>query len=158
MTTAQPGEETGTARSPSGYEVDFPRGSAGLLVAAWLLLLEGGVGLFLLPLIVLTSDVTIPPGDVLLFVAICVGALVAGSLLYTRWRVSWWIALLASIGGTAVLAADKGLTSWTEVYVAGGFTVVIVILLIVGRPAAGKPDALAIASSNIPFNVKLTSV
>ena len=158
MKTAEPGEGTGEARSPSAYEVDFPRGSAGLLVAAWLLLLEGGVGLLLLPLIVLTVDVSIPPGDVLLFVGICVAALVGGALLYSRWRVSWWIALAASVGGTALLAADKGLTSWTEVYVAAAFTFVVVVLLFIGRPAAGKPDALAIASSNIPFNVKLTGV
>ena len=158
MSTQEPTEGTGATRSPSAYEVDFPRGSAGLLLAAWLLLLEGGVGLLLLPLIVLTSEATIPPGDVLLFVGICLAAVAAGGMLYTRWRASWWVALAASVGGTALLAGDKGLTSWTEVYVAAVFTAIVVTLLLIGRPAAGKPDALAIASSNIPFNVKLTAV
>ena len=128
------------------------------LLASWLLLAEGAIALIFLPVIIFTSDVDIPPGDIAAFTAAAVALLVGGSLLHTSWTPAWWLALAASVGTAAWLVADRGLTSWTEVYVGALFTAVQVTLLLLGRRAAGNPDALALASARIPFRLKVAIV
>jgi polar amino acid transport system permease protein len=148
----------GAEVAPAAYDAEIPRGSLGLLLAAWLLLVEGALGLIFLPIIVITADARIPPGDIAAFAALSVATAVGGGLLYSRWPVSWWLALTAGLGSVAWLVVDRGLTSWNEVVIAGSFTVAAVVLLVVGRRAAGRPEAMALASAQIPFRVKLALV
>ena len=56
------------------------------------------------------------------------------------------------------LVSDKGLTSWTEAYIGVGFAVLQVVFLLLGRHAAGKPEAMALSSAHVPFRLKLTLV
>ncbi|MEX0984412.1 MAG: ABC transporter permease subunit [Actinomycetota bacterium] len=128
------------------------------LIAAWVLLTEGALALIFLPLLVFTSTVDVPVGDIATFGSLGVACLVAGGLLYSHWRLSWWIAVASALGTAGWLAADKGLTSWAEVYVGAGFAVAEVVLLVLGRRAAGHPEAMALASAKIPFRLKLALV
>jgi polar amino acid transport system permease protein len=143
---------------PAAYVVDVPRGSTFQLVAAWLLLTEGALALLFLPILSLTPDVDIPVGDIATFGTLAVFCVIAGALLYSRLRWSMWLAIVAAIAAAGWLVSDKGLTSWTEVYVGAGFAVLEVVFLVLGRHAAGKPDAMALASAHIPFRLKLTLV
>jgi polar amino acid transport system permease protein len=43
----------------------------------------------------------------------------------------------------------------SEGYVSAGFGAATVVLLLLGRRAAGKPEAMALSSANIPFKVKV---
>jgi polar amino acid transport system permease protein len=129
-----------------------------LLIAAWLILVEGALALLFLPILSLTPDFDVPVGDIATFGAFGVTLLIAGAMLYSRFRWSLWLALLVSIGSAGWLVSDKGLTSWTEAYVGVAFTVVEVLLLVLGRRAAGKPEAMALSSAHIPFRLKLTLV
>jgi polar amino acid transport system permease protein len=148
----------GGARLPRAYVSDVPKGSVFLLIAAWVLLTEGALALLFLPLLVFTSTVDVPPGDIAAFAGVGIACLVGGGLLYSHWRWAWWLALAATLATIGWLASDKGLTSWSEVYAAGVFAVAVTVLLILGRRAAGQPEAMALASASIPFRVKLTLV
>jgi polar amino acid transport system permease protein len=128
------------------------------LLAAWLLLTEGALGLVFLPVLVFTATVDIPGGDIVAFGGVGLALIVGGALLYSRWAGAWWVALVAAVAAAGWLVADKGLTAWTEVYVGTGFAVVQVVFLVLGRRAAGKPDSLALASAKIPFRLKVTLV
>ena len=128
------------------------------LIAAWLLLTEGALALIFLPILSLTPDFDVPIGDIVTFGALGVACLIAGGMLYTKFRWSVWLALIVSIASSAWLVSDKGLTSWTEAYVGVGFTVVQVVFLLLGRHAAGKPEAMALSSAHVPFRLKLTLV
>ena len=66
--------------------------------------------------------------------------------------------MVVSLATSGWLVSDKGLTSWTEAYVGVGFTVLQLLLLLLGRHAAGKPEAMALASAHVPFRLKLTFV
>jgi polar amino acid transport system permease protein len=79
-------------------------------------------------------------------------------LLYTRLRWSGWIAIVVAVGTAGWFLEDRGLTSMSEAYVASGFAVVQVVCLLLGRRAAGKPEAMALASARIPFRLKLALV
>jgi polar amino acid transport system permease protein len=143
---------------PSAYASEVAPGAIFELLAAWLLLAEGAIALIFLPVIVFTSDVDIPPGDIVAFGAAGVALLVGGILLHTSWTPGWWVALAVSLGAVGWLVIDRGLTSWTEVYVGGVFAILQVTFLVLGRRAAGHPDSLALASARIPFRLKVALV
>jgi polar amino acid transport system permease protein len=155
-TVAQQG--AGETRLPAAYVVDLPKGSTFQLVAAWVMLTEGGLGLLFLPILSLAPEVDIPQGDIATFAAFAAALIVSGVLLYSRYRWSVWLAIVVAVAAAGWLVADKGLTSIVEAYVASGFAVVQVTLLLLGRRAAGKPEAMALASAHIPFRLKLTFV
>ena len=157
MTVGTDQRRAGETR-PSAYAGDVAPGAMFELLAAWLLLAEGTIALIFLPVIVFTSDVDIPPGDIVAFGAAGVALLVGGILLHTSWAAGWWVALVVSLGAAGWLVVDRGLTSWTEVYVGGLFAILQVAFLLLGRRAAGKPDSLALASARIPFRLKVTFV
>jgi polar amino acid transport system permease protein len=144
----------GTTRLPA-YSAEVPRGSIFQLIAAWLLLAEGGIGLAFLPVIIFSTKTDIPPGEIGVFTVGCATCLAAGALLYTRWAWSWWIALAVPIAVAVWLVSSGGLTSPSEGYGAAGFAVAVVVLLVLGRRAAGKPEAMALASARIPFQAKV---
>ena len=75
--------------------------------------------------------------------------------MYTRWAWSWWIALAVPIAVAVWLVSSGGLTSPSEGYGAAGFAVAVVVLLVLGRRAAGKPEAMALASARVPFQAKV---
>jgi polar amino acid transport system permease protein len=106
----------------------------------------------------LTPDFDVPVGDIATFGMLAVACMIAGGLLYSRFRWSVWFALIVALATAGWLVSDKGLTAWTEAYVGIGFAVVQVILLLLGRHAAGKPEAMALSSARIPFRFKLTLV
>ena len=158
MTTDTQQQRAGDTRPSAHYVSEVLRGSTSLLMAAWLLLAEGALALIFLPVIIFTSDVQIPPGDIASFGLLGVFLLVGGTLLYSRWAATWWIALASALAAAAWLVADKGLTSWAEVFIGVGLAIAQVLFLILGRRAAGKPDSLALASARIPFRLKVTLV
>jgi polar amino acid transport system permease protein len=156
--------ETGTQLQGAGetrlpaYSAEVPRGSIFQLIAAWLLLAEGGIGLVFLPIIVFSTKTNVAPGKISGFAAGCVLCLGAGVLLYSRWSWSWWVALGVAVGTAAYLVSSRGMTAESEGYVAAGFAAIEIVLLVLGRRAAGRPEAMALASANIPFRVKVAVV
>jgi len=156
--------ETGTQLQGAGetrlpaYSAEVPRGSIFQLIAAWLLLAEGGIGLVFLPIIVFSTKTNVAPGKISGFAAGCVLCLGAGVLLYSRWSWSWWVALGVAVGTAGYLVSSRGLTAESEGYVAAGFAAIEIVLLVLGRRAAGRPEAMALASANIPFRVKVAVV
>jgi polar amino acid transport system permease protein len=144
----------GETRLPAHGD-QVPRGSTFELVAAWLLLAEGGVGLVFLPIIVFSTKSNVPPGQIAAFGVACFACLTAGAFLYSRWAWSWWVALIVAVAVAGWLLSTSGLRSIYEGYAAGAFAVAIVLCLVLGRRAAGNPDAMQLASANIPFRVKV---
>lgn len=158
MSTATSQQGAGEAPLPAAYVVDIPRGSMFQLVAAWLLLTQGALALIFLPILSLTPDFDVPVGDIGTFGALAVACMIAGGLLYTKLRWSVWIAVIVSLATAGWLVSDKGLTSWAEAYIGVGFVVLEVAFLLLGRHAAGKPEAMALSSAHVPFRLKLTLV
>ncbi len=156
-TLSQPQQEAGETRLPA-YAVDVPRGSTFLLVAAWLLLAEGGVGLVFAPVIVYSTPTNIAPGRIAGFVACCLLCIAAGVLLYSRWRLSWWFAVAVAVAVPIWLLATGGLQHESEGYAAAALSVIEIVALVLGQRAAGRPDAMAISSANIPFRLKVAIV
>ena len=152
MKTETQGAETD--RLPA-YSREVPRGSVFQLIAAWLLLTEGGIGLFFLPIIIFSTTANIAPGKIAVFAAGCALCLGAGGLLYTRFAWSWWLAVAVAVVVPVWLVSSKGLTSVGEGYVAVAFGCAEIVLLLLGRRAAGRREAMALASASIPFNVKV---
>jgi polar amino acid transport system permease protein len=139
----------------SAYSVEIPRGSRFLLIAAWLFLAEGGIGLVFAPVIVFSTPTNIAPGKIVSFAICCVLCLIAGALLFSRLRWSWWLAVAVAVAVPAWLLAIGGLKYPSEAYVAAGFSVLQILGLVFGRQAAGRPDAMALSSANIPFRLKV---
>ncbi len=158
MSTATSQQGAGEARLPAAYVAEIPRGSIFQLIAAWLLLTEGGLALLFLPILSLTPDFDVPVGDIATFGTLAVACMVAGGLLYSRLRWSVWFAAIVSLATAGWLVSDKGLTSWTDAYLGVGFAVLEVVFLMLGRHAAGKPEAMALSSAHVPFRLKLTGV
>ena len=158
MSTDTHQQRAGDTRPSARYVSEVVPGSTPLLIAAWLLLAEGTLSLIFLPVIIFTSDVIIPPGDIAVFGILGICLLAGGTLLYSRWAATWWIALASAVAAAVWLVADRGLTSWAEVFIGVGLAVAQVLCLILGRRAAGKPDSLALASARIPFRLKVTLV
>ena len=83
---------------------------------------------------------------------LCLGA---GIALYSRYVWGWWVALAVAIGVSGALFASSGLNDPIQGYVVVGFGVVEVVLLLLGRRAAGRPEALALTSAGISFRFKV---
>jgi polar amino acid transport system permease protein len=156
-TLSQRQQEAGETRLPA-YAVDVPRGSTFLLVAAWLLLAEGGVGLVFAPVIVFSTPTNIAPSRIAGFVVCCLLCVAAGALLYSRWRLSWWFAVSVAVAVPIWLLATGGLKYESEGYAAAILSAIEITALVLGRRAAGRPDAMAISSANIPFRLKVAIV
>jgi polar amino acid transport system permease protein len=147
----------GETRLPA-YSAEIPRGSRLLLIAAWLLLAEGGTGLVFAPVIVYSTPTNIAVGRILTFGAVSALCLTAGGLLYSRYRWSWWFALAVAVAVPAWLISTGGLKYEGEGTVAAAFSVLQIVGLILGRRATGRPDAMALSSANIPFRLKAAIV
>jgi polar amino acid transport system permease protein len=128
------------------------------LIAAWLLLAEGGIGLVFAPVIVYSTPENIAADRIASFTVCCFLCLAAGALLYTRYRWSWWFAVAVAVVVPVWLFAIGGLKYPAEASVAAGFSVIEVLGLILGRGAAGRPDAMALCSADIPFRLKVAIV
>jgi polar amino acid transport system permease protein len=144
----------GQVRPPVQHS-EIPKGTLALLVGAWLLLTEGGLGMLFLPVIVFSTPTNLPPGDIGAFALCSLACLGAGLVLYSRWTWSIWLAIAVPIAVAAWLLASGGLTSQGQGVVAAGFAAVTAVLVIVGHRAAGRPEALALASAGVPFRVKV---
>jgi len=144
-------------RLPSAHLEEPPRAVA-LLLAAWVILLQGALILIFLPVLVFTTKDITPPSNIVTFGLAGVVALVGGGLVYVPRRWTWWTALAATVACAAYLLAAGGLASAREGYFAAVLTAIAVILLLVGYPAAGNTDALSMASARIPFRIKVTAV
>ncbi len=154
---AQAGTEgAGGSRLPPAYLQEVPRATF-LLLASWTILLEGALLLVFLPILVFSTRAIIPPGDIALFATAGVVCLVGGAAIYAPRRWTWWVAIAAAVGAGGYLLAVGGLTSDREGYVAAALSAVAVVFLLLGATAAGNSEALAIASSRIPFRVKVTA-
>ena len=79
MKTGTQAQGAGETRLPA-YSAEVPRGSTFQLIAAWLLLAEGGVGLVFLPIIVFSTKTNIAPGRIAGFAFGCVLCLGATTL------------------------------------------------------------------------------
>jgi polar amino acid transport system permease protein len=147
----------GESRLPA-YSAEVPRGSTFQLIAAWLLLAEGGIGLVFAPVIVFSTPTDIAPARIVAFALACALCIGAGAMLFSRWRWGWWFALGVAIAVPVWLLTSGGLKYEWEGYAAAVFSVLQVAGLVLGRRAAGRPDAMAISSANIPFRVKVAIV
>jgi polar amino acid transport system permease protein len=141
-------------RLPSAAPIETSR-AAVLLLASWVILLQGALLILFLPILVFSTKENIPPSDIAAFGAFGVACLVGGSLIYLPHRWTWWIALAATLLTTGYLWAVGGLTSEREVYVAAALSAVALVLLLVGKRAAGDSESLSLASARIPFRLKV---
>ena len=73
-------------RLPSAHLEEPPRAVA-LLLASWVIMLQGALLLIFLPVLVFTTKDIIPPGEIALFGGVGVLSLVGGGLIYAprRW-------------------------------------------------------------------------
>jgi polar amino acid transport system permease protein len=154
QTISEATREAGATRLPA-YSAEIPKGSRFQLIAAWLLLAEGGIGLVFAPVIVFSTPTNIPVGRILSFVACCVLCLAAGGLLYSKYRWSWWFAVAVAVAVPIWLMALGGLKYSSEGYVAAAFSALEIVCLVLGRRAVGRPDAMALSSAKIPFRLKV---
>jgi polar amino acid transport system permease protein len=144
-------------RLPSAHPVEQPR-AIFLLLASWLILLQGALIVIFLPVLVFTTKEIIPASDIAAFGAVGLGSLVGGGLVYAPRRWTWWTALAATVACAAYLVSAGGLASAREGYVAAGLSAIAVVLLVLGFRAAGNTEALSLASARIPFRIKVTGV
>jgi polar amino acid transport system permease protein len=126
-------------------------------LASWVILLQGAVVVIFLPILVFSTNEDIPPGDIAAFGVVGLVCLAGGGLLYIARRWTWWLAMGATLACCGYLLAVGGLASAREGYVAAVLTAIAIILLVIGRAAAGNSEALALASARIPFRLKVTA-
>jgi polar amino acid transport system permease protein len=158
MSTFNQIQGAGQTRPPGPPASEIPAGSTFLLIAGWLLLAEGGLAFIFLPVLIFSAEGDVPPAKIAGFAAFGVLLLVAGTLLFARWAWALWVAAGVALAAATWLAITGGLVYSYEPYAVWGFTVVELVLMLLGRRAAGRPEAMALASANIPFRVKLTAV
>jgi polar amino acid transport system permease protein len=147
----------GRTRLPPRH-IQEPPSAKYLLFGAWVLFTEGAMALVFLPVLVFSTKANIPPGRIALFALVGVLCLVGGGLVYVSGAWSWWGALASAVVSAGYLLAVQGLTSSREAYVATVLSSVAVVLLLVGRSAAGDAEALALASARLPFRLKVALV
>ena len=143
-------------RLPSAHLEEPPRAVA-LLLASWVILLQGALIVIFLPVLVFTTKDVIPPADIAAAGSVGVLCLAGGGLVYVPRRWTWWTALASTVGCAAYLLAVGGLASAREGYVAAALSAIAVVLLVLGAPAAGNTEALSLASARIPFRIKVTA-
>ncbi len=122
-----------------------------------MILLQGALVVIFLPILVFSTKENIPPVDILAFGGVGLLCLLGGGLLYVARRWTWWVALGATLASAGYLLAVGGFTSAREGYAAAALTAIAVLLLLIGRAAAGNTEALALASARIPFRVKVAA-
>jgi len=144
-------------RLPSAH-LDEPPRAVALLLAAWVILLEGALILVFMPVLIFTTKEILPPSEIVAFGLAGAACLVGGGLVYVPRRWTWWAALASTIAVAAYLVAVGGLASAREGYVAAVLSAIAVLLLLLGFPAAGNTEALSLASARIPFRIKVTAV
>jgi polar amino acid transport system permease protein len=144
-------------RLPSARLEEPPRAVA-LLLASWVIMLQGALIVIFLPVLVFKTEDVIPPRDIATCGVVGLAALVGGALVYAPRRWTWWTALASTLACAAYLLAVGGLASAREGYVAAALTTIAVVLLLLGYPAAGNTEALSMASARIPFRIKVTAV
>jgi polar amino acid transport system permease protein len=154
LVTATGGE--GLRRPPPG-QIEMPQAKY-LLFASWVILLQGALISLFLPILVFATKENIPPADIGMFGLMGVLSIVGGASLYVARRWTWWLAFGATIACGVYLMAVGGLTNEREGVVAMVFAVAAVVLLVIGKPAAGNTEALALASAKVPFRLKVTAV
>jgi polar amino acid transport system permease protein len=154
MSTAVEAQGVGAARPPASPDPVRP-GTIFQLLAAWLLFAGGGIGIVFMPVIVFSTKTDVPPARIGAYTLACILSLVGGALLYSRHRWGWWAALGISVVVPAILIGIGGLTTASQGYVAGAFALVEILLMLLGRRAAGDSEAMAIASAGIPFRLKV---
>jgi polar amino acid transport system permease protein len=145
-------------RLPSApLAAERPALATSLLLASWVILLEGALLVLFLPILVFSTEENIPPADIAAFGVAGLVCIAGGASLYLPHRWTWWLALAATLAVAGYLWAVGGLTSERETYVTAGLSAAAVVLLLVGRPIAGDTEGLALASSRIPFRLKVTA-
>jgi polar amino acid transport system permease protein len=144
-------------RLPSAH-LDEPPRAVALLLAAWVILLEGALILVFMPVLIFTTKEILPPSEIVAFGLAGAACLVGGGLVYVPRRWTWWAALASTVAVAAYLVAVGGLASAREGYVAAVLSAIAVLLLLLGFPAAGNTEALSLASARIPFRIKVTAV
>jgi len=144
-------------RAPSRGQFEIPQAKF-LLVASWLIILQGALIALFLPILVFSTTENIPPADIAMFGFVGVVSLVGGSSLYVARRWTWWVALGATALCGGYLVAVGGLTDQREGYLAVALSVASVVLLVLGKAAAGRTEAIALASARVPFRLKVTAV
>ena len=156
-TVAETGrEEEPRAQSP-GRRFEIAQAKF-LLFASWVIIMQGAVIALFLPILVYSKTENIPPADIGMFGLMGVVSIVGGSLLYVPRRWTWWVALAATALCGGYLVAVGGLTDLREGYVALTFSLAGMLLLLLGKAAAGKTEAIALASARVPFRLKVTVV
>jgi polar amino acid transport system permease protein len=128
-----------------------------LLLGSWVILLQGALIVIFLPILIFSTKETIPPADIAAFGGTGILCLVGGAVIYVARPWTWWVAVAATLACSGYLLGIGGLASAREGYLAAGLTAVAIVLLAIGRPAAGNTEALAFASARIPFRVKVTA-
>jgi polar amino acid transport system permease protein len=129
-----------------------------LLLGSWVILLQGALILLFLPILVFSTKEPIAPANIAMFGLMGVISLVGGGLIYLAHRWTWWVAVAATVTCSVYFLATGGLTAETEAYIVTGLSAAAVLLLLLGKPAAGNSEALAIASAKIPFRLKVAAV
>ncbi|TMK37584.1 MAG: amino acid ABC transporter permease [Actinobacteria bacterium] len=157
MSVQRQAEGAGTARLPPRH-IQEPPSAKYLLFGAWVLFTEGAMALVFLPVLVFSTKANVPPGDIALFALVGVVCLVGGGLVYVSRPSGWWGALASAVVSAAYLLAVQGLTSSREAYVATVLSSAAVVLLLVGKSAAGDTEALSLASARLPFRLKVALV
>ena len=144
-------------RAPSRGQFEIPQAKF-LLFASWVIILQGALIALFLPILVFSTTENIPPADIAMFGFVGVVSLVGGSSLYVARRWTWWVALGATALCGGYLVAVGGLTDQREGYLAVALSVAGVVLLVLGKAAAGRTEAIALASARVPFRLKVTAV
>ncbi len=148
-------EEQPRAQSPGRFEV--PQAKF-LLFASWVIILQGALIALFLPILVFSTQRNLPRADIAMFGLMGALSIVGGSLLYVARRWTWWVALAATLVCGGYLVAVGGLTDQREGYLAVAFSAAGVVLLVLGKAAAGQTEAIALASARVPFRLKVTAV
>ena len=144
-------------RAPSRGRFEIPQAKF-LLFASWVIIMQGALIALFLPILVFSTTENIPSADIAMFGFMGVLSIVGGSLLYVAHRWTWWVALGSTTLCGGYLVAVGGLTDQREGYLALGFSVAGVVLLVLGKAAAGRTEAIALASARVPFRLKVTAV
>jgi polar amino acid transport system permease protein len=125
------------------------------LFGSWVLLAEGALALVFLPILVFSTKEALPPSEIALFGLAGVLCLAGGGLIYVPRAWTWWIAMAAAVGAATYLVTVQGLTAPREGYAATALSVAAVVLLVIGKSAAGNAEWLQLASARLPFRLKV---
>ena len=121
------------------------------------MLLQGALIMLFLPILVFTTKEDIPPADIAMF-----GLMGRGQPGGARSALRSPALDVVGRGGRhrdvqCLPAVRRGPHRRREGYVATVFAAVAVLLLLLGKPAAGNTEALALASAKVPFRLKVTA-